>query len=310
MRLALCGLAPGMLILTGCIDWADYGDSNRYKEDFHFSYPLSPGGTVSIENSNGFVNISGWEQNTIEINGTKFASTKGLLDAVKIDTNSGPSSIRIRTIRPMDMHGGAGARYTIHVPHKVLLDSIQTTNGSIRVEEVTGPARLRTSNGPIHVSRLTGDLEARTTNGAIELNGVNGGANLHTSNGSIKGDAEHGTVEATTTNGPIDLTLTAPTANWPVKLHSTNGRIELRINGSKVPDVRADTTNSSITLHLPDSANARVRASTSHSKVESDFDGLMRGAGRTRSDLEGTIGTGGSLIELSSTNGSIRILKN
>jgi DUF4097 and DUF4098 domain-containing protein YvlB len=162
---------------------------------------------------------------------------------------------------------------------------------------------------------LGGDLNARTTNGGIYLRDVDGNVRLQTTNGGIEAEASHGSFEAETSNGKIEVTLNDPAANWPVKLHTHNGHIDLSIRGSKLPDVRAESSNSTIVVRLPSSASARVRASTSHhSSVTSDFDTLMHSGDdedrrRRRSDVEGTIGGGGPLIELSTSNGAIKIVK-
>ena len=212
-------------------------------------------------------------------------------------------------------HGGSGARYTIHVPKHILLDEITTTNGGIRIDGIDGSVRLRTSNGTVRIERVNGDLNARTTNGAISLREFDGNARLQTSNGAIQAEASRGSFEAETSNGRIEVTLNDPAANWPVKLHTRNGHIDLTIRGSKLPDVRAESSNSTIVVRLPSSASARVHASTSrHSSITSDFDTLMRSGDiedrrRRRSDIEGTIGSGGPLIDLSTSNGAIKIVK-
>jgi len=74
MRLVCLGL--GFFVLAGCEDFDIGGSSDRYREDFHFSYPLSAGGSLMVENSNGSVEIVGWDKNTIDIDGTKYASSK------------------------------------------------------------------------------------------------------------------------------------------------------------------------------------------------------------------------------------------
>jgi hypothetical protein len=95
-----------------------------------------------------------------------------------------------------------------------------------------------------------------------------------------------------------------------VRAESSNGHIDLTLDAKLLPEVRASTSNSSILLRLPASANARVRAGTSHASITSDFDGLQSDAYRRRhSELHGTIGGGGPLIDLTSSNGSIKILK-
>jgi DUF4097 and DUF4098 domain-containing protein YvlB len=298
------------LMLVGCVGFGDFGPSDAYKEDFHSIHPLSPGGTVSIEAFNGLIEVMGWEQNSVEVNGTKYASSQSVLDSLKIDVTSTPGSVHIRSVRPMDAHWHMGVRFSIRVPHKTQLDRITTSNGQIRIEDVDGSVRVQTSNGAIRLSRVKGAVEARTSNGTIEAQDIDGNANMHTSNGSIRAELAHGSFEGHTSNGSINARLSDPSPTWPVRAESSNGHIDLRVDAKQMPEIRASTSNSSIVLRLPGSANARVRANTSHSSVTSEFDGLHDdGGGRRHSELHGTIGSGGPLIELSSSNGSIKILK-
>jgi DUF4097 and DUF4098 domain-containing protein YvlB len=297
-----------MLSLAGCVDFAELGDSQRYKEDFHYTYPLQAGGSVTLENTNGSVEILGWGQDNVDITGTKYASTPALLNAVKITTYAASGSVRIRTERPLEQHGGAGARYVIHVPRKVLLDSIVTSNGGIQVRDVEGNARLKSSNGAVRVEKMHGDLDARTSNGGIETSELEGNARLHTSNGSIKALASHGSFEGETSNGGINVTLTDPTTDWPVRLHTSNGRVEATVRAAKMPDVKAETSNSSILLRLPENAGARLRAHTSsHSEVYTDFH--LTSGSQTKGRLDGSVGSGGAMVDLASSNGSIKVLK-
>src|ERR1700704_3996482 len=166
------------LMLVGCVGFGDFGPGDAFKEDFHSTHALSPGGTVSIETFNGQIEVIGWEQNSVEVNGTKYASSQSVLESLKVDVTSTPGSVRIRVVRPMDTHWHMGVRLSIRVPHKTQLDRITSTNGQIRVEDVEGNARLQTSNGAIRVSRLRGAVEARTSNGSIDAQDVDGNANM------------------------------------------------------------------------------------------------------------------------------------
>ena len=308
-RACLLSLLGASLVLTGCLYIGDF-DSETYREDFHSTHPLSPGGAVSVESFNGSIEITGWEQNTVEVNGTKSGPTKNALDALKIDIDARPGSVRIRAVHPGDLYLHGGVRFSIRVPRHANLNLISTSNGRIQVEDVEGQARLHTSNGGIRLSRIHGEVEARTSNGTIEAQDVDGNVNLHTSNGSIRAEASHGSFEGVTSNGSITARLKDPATTWPMRAESSNGHIELTLDAAKVPEVRASTSNSSIVLRLPATAQARVRANTSRSSVTSDFDELRSDYDRHRhSQLQGTIGGGGPLIELSSSNGSIKIQK-
>src|SRR5579863_7739261 len=89
-------VAVAFLALSGCIYVGDFGDGGRFKEDFHKTFPLDPGGTVTIENSNGAIEIMGWEQNSVEVNGTKYASSQDLLESLRVEMSGSPTSVRIR----------------------------------------------------------------------------------------------------------------------------------------------------------------------------------------------------------------------
>jgi DUF4097 and DUF4098 domain-containing protein YvlB len=296
-------IAP-VLFLTACDEmWV--GSSDRYKQDFHYSYPLAAGGRLSLENLNGSIEIYPWEKESVEINGTKYAHSQQALEDIKIDIAAAPGSLQIRTVPAYGMRKG-GARYSIRVPRTVQLDRIVSSNGSIRIEDIEGPANLKSTNGGIRVSRLRGELDARTTNGGIDAADHSGNARLQTSNGGINVELRKGSLNAITSNGGIDVRITEPDESQPVRLESTNGRIELAMNA--VREVRANTSNSSITVRLPSSAAALIRARTSNSSITTDFDVLTRSISN-KNTLEGTLGGGGPLLDLSTSNGSIKLLR-
>ncbi len=308
-RAARPALFGAMSLLCGCVYVGDWGDSDAFKEDFHSTHPLDAGGKVSVESFNGPIALAAWDQNSVEVNGTKHASFRDALEDIKIDVNSTPGAIRIRAVRGADRFRNAGVRFSIRVPRKAVLELISSTNGRIEVDGVEGAARLRSSNGGIRVLRLKGDLEAETTNGSIEAEELRGNVKLRTTNGSVRAEAGGGSFEAVTSNGRIEVRLTDPATTWPVRLRSSNGHINLTLNAKDLPEVHAVTSNSSILLRLPATANARVRAYSTHSSVSSEFPQLETGHDRRRahSELEGTIGRGGPLLDLESSNGAIKI---
>jgi DUF4097 and DUF4098 domain-containing protein YvlB len=306
--LHLSAVLAASLVLTGCDDWADWGNTDRYKEDFHFTHDLKSGGRLSVENLNGSIEIQSWDKDSVDITGTKYASTEQVLEAMKIDVVAPGDFVRIRTISPSGHRGNHGARYVIRVPRRTELDRIQTSNGRISVDGIEGTARLRTSNGAIRADRIAGELEAETSNGSVELNDHDGPANVRTTNGAIRAEDVRGYFEATTSNGSITAKLSDPTPGRPVKLQSSNGSISLTMDSLRNNDIRVATSNSSITLQLPGDLKAQVKAHTSNSSITSDFE-VATGGTVSKHDLEGTIGGGGPVIDVSTSNGAIKILK-
>jgi len=290
-------LTAATLILTSCDDFGDgFSDSKRFKEDFHYTYSVKPGAKLSLENLNGAVEISGWEKDSVEVNGSKYASTEAILNGLKIDVVASEDFVRIRTIPPSGHRGNRGASYMIRVPRRMELERIVSSNGGIRLEDLDGPARLRTSNGGVRVLRLRGPVEVLTSNARVELNDQTGGAVVHTSNGSI------------------NARLRDPERGKTIKLESSNGGIDLTLDSLNDNDIQLNTSNSSIDVRLPGGAHADLKASTSNGRVTSDFNVAVKSGEMSKAKVEGTIGAGGSMaplsqMDLSTSNGSIRIHK-
>jgi len=298
-------LAAGLLGLTAC-DVMDIGNFERFSRDFHYSYPLHAGGKLAVETFNGSVEISGWDQDTIDISGTKYGPTQEAADDLKVNIENSPDSVAIRVVRPIERRNNQGARFVIKIPRAALMDRITTSNGAIRTSDGSGPARLRTSNGQIQVTGLHGSLDAQTSNGAVELLDVEGDVVAHTSNGRIRAERLNGTLEATTNNGSVHADITR--ADRPVRVETSNGPVELTLPENYSRDVRVSTNNGAITLRLPPALNAHVMARTSNSSITTDFEVRMQGD-FNKNHMDATIGSGGPLIDLSTSNGNIRLLK-
>ncbi len=304
-KLLIPGIAAGLILLAGC-EFEDFGGLERYHEDFHFSYPMNAGGRLMVESFNGSVEVSTWDQQTVDISGTKYARSQDEARDLKIDIDHSPASVSIRAVRPTMRHGNYGARFAIKVPRGAVLDHLVTSNGAIRTDDGVGPARLKTSNGHVEVRGLKGSLTAETSNGPIEAENIEGGVEAHSSNGHIRLDHVHGAVEASTSNSSIHAALEK--VDGSIRLQSSNGSIDLTLPSNAQSAVRAHTSNGGITLHLPGEVNARLTADTSNGNISTDFELRLHGEISKR-HIEGTLGNGGPLIDLSTSNGSIRIVR-
>jgi hypothetical protein len=305
-KLILPAIAASLIVLAGC-DIEDMGGSfERYHEDFHYSYPLKTGGRLAVDSFNGSVEVSVWDQETVDISGTKYARTQEETSDLKIEVDHSSDSVSIRAVRPSMMRGNYGAKFAIKVPHGVVLDHLTTSNGAIRTSDGVGPARLKTSNGHVEVFRLKGALNADTSNGPVELQDIDGPVEVHSSNGHIRAEGIRGALEATTSNSSIHAVLER--VDGAVKAQSSNGGIDLTLPPGAQSAVRAHTSNSGITLHLPGEVNARLSAQTSNASISTDFEMHMRGE-ISKHHIEGSIGSSGPLIDLSTSNGPIRITK-
>ncbi len=105
---------------------------------------MTAGGTIQLESFNGSVEITGWDKDLVEIDGTKYANSEQRLKEIKIDISPESNAITIRTTRPLERFGNAGAKFVLHVPKRVELSNITSSNGTVRVENITGRTHQKT----------------------------------------------------------------------------------------------------------------------------------------------------------------------
>ena len=161
-----------------------------FDDVFHQVYPLQPGGTFSLTNVNGAVQISGWDRSEVEVHAVKTArGTQSDLARVRIEVSSSPGRVAVGTQYPKDDGVEVYVEYRIRVPRRVQLERVATVNGLVRVSNVEATGDLRTVNGNVDVFDCTGRLSVHTTNGnlRLEMRRVDDGepVMLETINGTI-----------------------------------------------------------------------------------------------------------------------------
>jgi len=305
-RLVIPAIAAGLFLLAGCDIDEMGGGFERYNEDFHFNYPLKSGGRLAVDGFNGSIEVTVWDQETVDISGTKYARSQDYARDIKIEIDHPGDSVSIRAIRPNYRNGNYGVKFAIKVPRKYAIDHLITSNGAIRAADATGATRVKSSNGSIELRNIKGALTAETSNSSVDLTDIDGDVEIRTSNGHIRALGIRGAFDATTSNSSIRASLDR--VDGAVRLQSSNGSLDLTMPPGAQTALRAHTSNSSITLRLPGEVNARLSAHTSNSSITTDFEMRLRGE-ISKHNIEGSIGSGGPLLDLSTSNGSIRILK-
>jgi hypothetical protein len=300
-------LLPAVTLALAGLCGCDIEDFNvgRVNRDFHYSYPLKAGGRLEVESFNGGIEITAWDQNMADISGTKYAPTESEADALRIEVNHAPDSISVRAVRPYERRGNRGVRFAIKVPRSAVVERATTSNGSILVQNLSGPALLKTSNSAVRARAMSGKLDIRTSNGPIELDGVDGDVVAQSSNGHIRADGIRGSLDAGTSNAHVSAMMETP--GKPVRVESSNGGVDLKLPPNFNAGVRVHTSNSGITLHLAEPVNADVSARTSNSSVTSEFDVRVHGE-VSKNHMDAVIGAGGPLLDLSTSNGAIRLV--
>ena len=192
------------------------------REEFHQTYPLSATGRVSLENINGGVQIKVWDRAAVQVDALKKAYKAHRLTEAQIQVNSTEESIRIRTEYPDQnqnfrnderrYENPAIVEYTLTVPRKAILESVELVNGSLDIEGVEGSVKASSINGKLTARGLIGDARLSTINGQLQarftqldeskpihLGSVNGNLTLiipSNANASIRAGTVHGGISS------------------------------------------------------------------------------------------------------------------
>jgi len=229
----------------------------EFTEEFHQTYPMTPDGRIELDNINGPVHISSWDQSSVKVDAVKYADTKERLEEAKIEIDAGKDFLSIRTKYPDhnnswtsgSRNNPASVEYTLTVPRTVRLDEIKLINGSLDISGVTGEVRASCINGELRARDLAGRARLSTINGrldarfeqlsgsGVELNSVNGEVEM-----TIPSDS-NAQIDASTVSGGIhnDFGLRVShhfvghnmhgelgNGGTHIKVSNVNGRIEIR----------------------------------------------------------------------------------
>ena len=160
------------------------------------------------------------------------------------------------------------------------------TDGTISADGPDGNNKRGWSVGYEILTPRETDLRLETHNGGIAIQTVRGDVDFETTNGGVKLEDLAGNVLG----------------------HTTNGGVEARLTGKKWDgeafDVR--TTNGGVRLRVPSDYSARLEASTTNGGISIDFPVTLQGR-IDRRRISTTIGEGGPLVRVGTTNGGVHV---
>ena len=224
-----------------------------YKEEFEKEFVFSPGGSLTLSNICGQIEISGWEENRIEIYALKTVSgdlsseqAAELMAQLTVEVVQEGNSIEVKTEKKyfcntsfqdrkvFDQGCGVEVSYWIKVPRRTDIQ-LRSLNSYAMLENLEGEIELSIESGSILLQELAGELELNLVNGPILLENVQGSLTTNTINGSTQARLqEFESARLNTTNGKITLELPATAA---VDLEAFTLTGELKID----PRLKAET---------------------------------------------------------------------
>ena len=178
--------------------------------------------------------------------------------------------------------------------------------GKLEIREEVGGSTVRVESRPPRMSGFGGHeiewivkvpkgltVDLRTVNGGVRMNGLSGEIHVKTTNGGVKGtNLVIDNLEASVVNGGVEIELGSPLdATDAVELTTVNGGVTF---------VLPSESKAAITARA---VNGGVRASDDL-KIEREDESTER---ESRRRLTGTMNGGGARVNVSTTNGGVRL---
>jgi hypothetical protein len=285
---AVNAVKPENMIATdGKIEVID----GKHIQEITREFPFEPGQSFQLSNSNGSINVEGWDEDKVLITAEKrlekrvgavgwimnklnidyktSGDMEDYFEEVDVEVGLTEGGVVVDTIKPKDTRNfNVAVYYSVKLPRQTDV-VLKTSNGRINIEAIDGTVGLRSSNGRIEAEHINGAAEARTSNGRIEFTNITGPIETRTSNGSIA-------IES------------------PQPLAAGNS-------------IKCETSNGSVRLELAHASAFDLEARTSNGRIRTNFDVDRTDGGDSKRRINGTVNGGGPLLDLTTTNGSISI---
>jgi len=156
----------------------DYSGQERFSsvDAFQKSVDFPPGGNFSLSNFDGNIEISGWENEEVEVYADKIIPKPDrpriqLLhkerQTQKINFDSFENNVSIKT-QALDREGAnCIVDYFVSVPHSINLKDILARDGIISISDIYGDVTVELRSGEINVDNFSGSLNASLVEGVI-----------------------------------------------------------------------------------------------------------------------------------------------
>ncbi|QDP00403.1 DUF4097 family beta strand repeat-containing protein [Thalassotalea sp. PS06] len=210
------------LTLASLMTFQAHADADRTEEK---TFDLSGKGELLVDNVNGNVEITAWDQNQVMVKAIVTADDEDDLENIEVKMRQSGDRISVETdYKERGGWGGGNSsgsvEYIIQVPANIDLKEIDLVNGALRVEGVRGELNADMVNGSIEATELASDVEVDAVNGGIEL--------------TFADDAKNLDIEVETVNGGIRIYLPE---NFGANIDASTGngsiRTEFGLTGEK-----------------------------------------------------------------------------
>jgi hypothetical protein len=219
--------------------------------------------------------------------------------------------------------------FRVYVPQSTATN-LETSGGSIHLDNLSGDEKFETSGGSLHIDRLTGNIHGRTSGGSISVSNSKDNIDLETSGGSVHANDCSGTIRLETSGGSLSLEdlngkisaetsggsihgnnikgeLRTGTSGGSINLTSLAGSLDTYTSGGSInvqmnevsKFVKIDASGGHVDLRLPSKQgyNLNLHADKVTADISGNFDGT-----KEKDRVEGKLNGGGANVDVNGSN--------
>lgn len=274
-------------LLRSLIRGIPFCESAECEETLHLPRPSRS--ILTVNNANGRTRLLGEERDDIELVAVKHARAESeeaaqrMVRAIRVHTSDSSEGLEIDVEIPSKWNRHGTADLNLRVPRDIAVN-VTSANGRICLRGIQAAVHAKASNGAVSIEEVVGSIEVYTSNAKCCFAQTKGRLRARSSNGKIELVDHSGSVDASTSNGVIKASLDQ-IGEEGIVLATSNGRI---------------------VLELPEQVDADVdiRVENGVIRTSRDLDTQTR---EPNGRIRGTLGRGGPMIKLRTSNGTISL---
>ena len=306
-------LIAKFLIATSLLLWLVA--SLQAQDEVHQSYEVNPNATISVANHSGFIHLTGWNENRVQLAAVKRGAREDF-PSVEIKVVQSLDKLEIKTIYPRSSwksYRNVEVEYELKVPRTAILNAITTTSGDITITDAKARAIVRSTSGNITVHKIGGDTNLNSTSGNISAAHIGGTLTINSTSGDLRISDVTSRLSAQTTSGGItalDLRddVAVNTMSGDVRLEKIGGRVNARAISGKliVRDAGGDATLENISDSIL-AENIKGRVTVTAISADVTIRNVQEGARASSVSGSILITNVKGLIEAKSTSGDLSL---
>jgi DUF4097 and DUF4098 domain-containing protein YvlB len=306
--------------------------AEEIERDYHETFEIEPGMRLVLEHGDGDVEISPWNQDTLEVTVRyrAHASSVGWSKSTdfEVEFRQDGDTISIVAHEPKRVNIGVSSyreeeyRFAISAPSYLELH-LEGDDGDVEIDDWNGPISMKLEDGNVEMSNVEAPrIEVILEDGDLEIDGIRGDIDIdcedgdveisdcqtergriRTEDGDITVDRCQGSFEISVSDG--DAYLTEMTVR-DMDIRSGDGTIKLALLPAEDLDVKVRVGDGDVVVDLDQDISATFELETRDGRIRlmaEDVSNLQQNRRRTT----GQLGSGEGAIYIRTDDGSLTL---